>query len=578
MSGSSGEGERKLTLEEELQLRFGPGKQRYPGEMPVLDGGERTRPPVEQPPVVAREIVALMLLVALCDLTIYRGQGYAGLGALFVLAPLLLMLGMVRRKFDRSCGLLAPLLGLLAIRLFWCGSLLAVLIGLALFCGYAMALSGLRPYVLQAIVFAGHLISAGHRGLHHYSQGLSRFSPAILRGNVFAIVLPAMTLLAFGTIFVMANPDLVKSFNSGWAWIVEALEGWTSSVQAMEILFCIGVGWLCVGLLRPDVQQVATSDGSDYVSVESAKSPLYDAVRNTLVMVIGLFAVYLVFEFATLWFRVFPKGFHYSGYAHEGAAWLTVALGLATLMLSVIFRDTLLDDPRLPWLKKLAWAWSAENLLLALAVFNRLFIYVGFNGMTRKRVIGMLGVASVLGGFALVVWKIAHHRNFVWLIRRQLWTVSFAAYLYAVLPVDAFVNSYNVNRILAGDPAPSVQISVHPTSSEGLLFLSPLREMLSVSARESTSRSDRLLFLSPLRECSDEIIRDGIRALLDQKLDEAEARSLERQQLGWTAMQWADERLLVHLRPRPGDPTRSVNAEQSAAAIATFREYAYQWF
>ncbi len=420
MSGSSGDGERKLTLEEELQLRFGPQRERSPGEMPALDGTERTRPLVEQLPVVAREIVALMLLILLCDLTIYRGQGYAGLGALFVAAPLLLMLGMIRRKLDWSCGLLAPLLGLLAIRLFWCGSLLAVLIGLALLCGYAMALSGLRPYVLQVVVFAGHLVSAGHRGLHHYSQTLCRFSPAILRGNVFAIVLPAMTLCAFGTIFVMANPDLVKSFSSGWAWIVEALEGWTSRVQGLEILFCIGVGWLCVGLLRPDVQQVVATDGSDYVSVESAKSPLYDAVRNTLVMVIGLFAVYLVFEFATLWFRVFPKGFHYSGYAHEGAAWLTVALGLATLMLSVLFCDTILDDPRLPWLKKLAWVWSAENLLLALAVFNRLFIYVGFNGMTRMRVVAVLGVASVVGGFVLVVLKIAHNRNFVWLIRRQL--------------------------------------------------------------------------------------------------------------------------------------------------------------
>ena len=554
MSGSSGDGERKLTLEEELQFRFGPQRERSPGERPSFDGAERTRPLVEQPPVVARELVALMLLVAVCDLTIYRGRGSAGFGTLFVVAPLLLLVGTVRPKFDRSGWVLAPLLVLLAIRLVWCGSALAVAVGFALLCGFAMSLSGLRPYVLQAVVFAGHLISAGHRGLHHYSKALGRFSPAILRGNVFAIVLPALTLVAFGTIFVMANPDLVKSFSSGLTWIVEALERWIDSVQWLEILFCLGVGWLCVGLLRPDVRQVVTSDGPDYVSVEPAKSPLYEAFRNTLVMVIGLFAVYLIFEFLTLWFRVFPKGFHYSGYAHEGAAWLTVALGLATLMLSVIFRDTLLDDPRLPWLRKLAWVWSVENLLLAAAVFNRLFIYVGFNGMTRMRVIGLLGVASVVVGFLLVVWKIVHNRNFVWLIRRQLWTVSFAAYLYAVLPVDAFVNKYNVRRILGGDPAPSVQISEHPTSSEGHLCL------------------------SPLLNCSDEIIRDGIRALLDQKLEEAEVKSVEQQTLGWTAAQGADQRLLAHLRPRPGDPARSVNTAQRASALARFREYAYQWY
>ncbi|MBC8114001.1 MAG: DUF4173 domain-containing protein [Candidatus Saccharimonas sp.] len=554
MSRSSGDEQTRPTIEEELRLRFGPRRDVPPPGLPQFDPPERVLPPFDQPPVVRRELIALMLLIAICDLTIYRGRGYAGFGALFVVAPLLLLVGTVRRTFDRSGWVLAPLLLLLAMRLVWCGSTLAVAVGFALLCGFAMTLSGLRPHVLQAVVFATHAISAGHRGLHHYSQALGRFSPAIFRANWFAIVLPVVTLFAFGTIFVMANPDLVKSFSSGLTWIVEGLERWIESVQWLEILFCIGVGWLCVGLLRPDVRQVATSDGPDYVSVEPVKSPLYEAFRNTLVMVIGLFAVYLVFEFLTLWFRVFPKGFHYSGYAHEGAAWLTVALGLATLMLSVIFRDTLLDDPRLPWLRKLAWAWSVENLLLAAAVFNRLFIYVGFNGMTRMRVIGLLGVASVVVGFLLVVWKIVHNRNFVWLIRRQLWTVSFAAYLYAVLPVDAFVNQYNVRRILAGDPAPSVQISEHPTSSEGLLCL------------------------SPLLECSDEIIRDGIRALLDQTLEEAEVKAVEQQMLGWTAVQGADQRLLAHLRPRPGDPVKPTDLAQRAAALERFRKYAYQWY
>lgn len=562
MSGSSGDGTTRLTMEEEQQRRFGPGR-----DLPPPDATEGALPPADQPPIVGRELVALMLLVAVCDLTIYRGRGYAGYGALFVVAPLLLLLGTVQPKFDRSGWVLAPLLLLLAIRLVWCGSMLAVAVGFALLCGFAMSLSGLRPYVLQAVVFAGHLISAGHRGLHHYSTALGRFSPAIFRANWFAIMLPVVTLFAFGTIFVMANPDLVKSFSSGLTWIIEALERWIESVQWLEILFCIGVGWLCVGLLRPDVRQVATTDGPDYVSVEPVKSPLYEAFRNTLVMVIGLFAVYLVFEFLTLWFRVFPKGFHYSGYAHEGAAWLTMALGLATLMLSVIFRDMLLGDPRLPWLRKLAWAWSVENFFLAAAVFNRLFIYVGFNGMTRMRVIGLLGVASVVVGFLLVVWKIVHNRNFVWLIRRQLWTVSFAAYLYAVLPVDAFVNQYNVRRILAGDPAPSVQISEHPTSNEGLLFL------------------------SPLLNCSDEIIREGIRAMLDQKREENEVKVAEQQQLGWTAIQVADHRLLAHLYRRPNNspqlvipglplkaPAPPLNPVERAAALAKFREYAYQWY
>ncbi len=41
--------------------------------------------------------------------------------------------------------------------------------------------------------------------------------------------------------------------------------------------------------------------------------------RNTLWMVIVLFAVYLVYEVSSMWFRSFPKGFYYAGYAHQGA-------------------------------------------------------------------------------------------------------------------------------------------------------------------------------------------------------------------------------------------------------------------
>ena len=211
----------------------------------------------EQPPIVVRELMALLQIVVVCDLTIYRGRGYAGLGLLFVAGPLLLLLGLVRRKFDGSSWVLAPLLVLTSIRLAWCGSPAAVVAGFALLCGFAMGLSGLRPYVLQGVVFAAHLISAGHRGLHHYAKTLARFSPNLLRANWIAVLLPLVTLFVFGAIFVLANPDLVKSFHGGLTWFVEGLEQWLVNFHLTEVFFCIGIAWVAVGLLRPDVSQVA---------------------------------------------------------------------------------------------------------------------------------------------------------------------------------------------------------------------------------------------------------------------------------------------------------------------------------
>ena len=177
-------------------------------------------------------------------------------------------------------------------------------------------------------------------------------------------------------------------------------------------------------LSRPLLEEWARWEQHPKRGGAPSPSPLYAACRNTLVTVIVLFAIYLVFEFKTLWWRVFPPGFHYSGYAHEGAAWLTVALALATLILSLAFRGSILLDPRLRALRRWAWIWSLENVLLAIAVYHRLYIYIGFNGMTRMRIVGIFGISAVLVGFLLVLWKIAHHRGFLWLLRRHLWTVA----------------------------------------------------------------------------------------------------------------------------------------------------------
>src|SRR5690606_4545025 len=150
-------------------------------------------------------------------------------------------------------------------------------------------------------------------------------------------------------------------------------------------IICWIVVALCVGgLLRPMVTTWVLKPLSRSVDADVAEplfeTPLYAAYRNTLIAVMALFSIYLVFEFATLWFRTFPKGFYYAGYAHEGAAWLTVALAATTFVLSAIFRESTMRDPRVESLKRLAWGWSALNLLLALAVYNRMWIYVDFNG------------------------------------------------------------------------------------------------------------------------------------------------------------------------------------------------------
>lgn len=514
----------------------------------------------QQPPVRWREILAVLLLVVLADVTLYRAYGFAGYAAFFLAAPLLLWLGAPRPHFRTGCWLLGAMLVLLAARSLWSGSWLLAGSGFALLVAFAMALAGLRPYVLETLVFASQTVLAGYEGLVQYRRSSERMGPVVTRGGWLGVLMPAAALVAFGLLFVVANPDLLTYLGENLQRVLNGLRDWILHIAPtwQEVLFWVAVLWIAVGLLRPAVTRAlfeeAPAGAPHAPEATPVRGLLYVPFRNTLVTVIALFAVYLVFEFVTLWRHDFPEGFYYSGYAHEGAAWLTVALVLATLILSLIFRGRVLRDPRLGRLRGLAWAWSLENLLLAVAVYHRLCIYVGFNGMTRMRTVGFFGMTCVVAGFVLVVWKIIHNRDFVWLMRRHLWALALTVYLFALAPVDMLVHRYNVRRILAGDPAPSVQISVHPVDSEGVPIL------------------------LPLVECDNATIREGVRAMLAARLDEADSLAEQRREQGWTTFQAADRLMLQRLRAESGKWAEYQDLAKRKAARKAFDDYAFQWY
>jgi hypothetical protein len=423
-----------------------------------------------------------------------------------------------------------------------------------------MSLAGQKPFVLEGLLFASQVLPAGFLALGRYAQFGFATRGRAKHWNWLAVLLPALTIAVFSAIFVLANPDLLSWVSQGWTDAVRRFRQWLINYgpSPLEVLFWCGTAWIAAGLLRPLAGFVFGEDSETQRTTQPSQriepAPLFDAFRNTLAGVVVLFAGYLVFEFATLWFREFPKGFYYSGYAHEGAAWLTVALALATLTLSVVFQGRTLRDPRLGTLRRWAGAWAIENLVLALAVYHRLFIYIGFNGMTRMRIVGLLGITAVVAGFILMLIKISRSRSFLWLVRRDLWALAGCVYLYAVLPVDTFTTWYNVRQILAGRPAPSVQLSVHPIRSEGLLLL------------------------RPLLDSDDAIIREGIRAMLAEQRIELDRSGSIRQPEHWTAWQWSDALLYRQLDASRSDLASYQDAAARDAARDAFDRYAYQWY
>jgi hypothetical protein len=516
--------------------------------------------PAELPPS-RMEIASLVELLVLADLGIYRGEGaaYAGWAALLAAAPVLLYLGSAKRRPRRSFALLGAMLVVLAARLVWCGSPVEQAVGLALLPCFAISVAGYIPYLTEAFLFTMQIPYHGGRGLVAYGRGLLHFGRRFAPSTAIAIVLPLAIGAAFSLLFVLANPDLVKSVSETLSRALEHLRSGLVELSLREIAFLACVGWISVALLRARVMAAnGQKSGQPIVAsapvqpAEAAPRPLYLAWRNSLALVVLIYAAYLVFEFRTLWFRQFPKGFYYSGYAHEGAAWLTIALALATSILSLIFRGRIVADSRVNRLQGLAWVWSAENLLLAAAVYNRLFIYVGFNGMTPMRILGLYGVSAVVVGFLLVVVKILRRHRLGWLLQRHLWTLGLAIYLYAITPLDYLAMRYNVVRILSGDPAPSVQITEHPISSEGLLAL------------------------FPLLGCADPSVKTGVAALLGQRRDELEEQRAVTEH--WTTYQIAEGLFLDRMNALPSGRVHFTDEEVRQTAWIRFKGFAYQWY
>ena len=526
-------------------------------ESTFLTPPEETINPLSQ--IRFREIIAVLLGIVLCDTTIYHGRGFAGLAVLVAGIALLFFFGSSNSKRNLWCIILLLLAIFTSLKLFWNGcegvflAGLAILLSLgAILAKWEFSVSGVLKYSFIAPFFGG-------KGIFQYTKALSKFGLWPKTNAMAAFLLPLGILIIFGIIFTRANPDLVKFVWEKWEQFCVYFNEWLPDIGS-HLLFWGVTAWILVGLFRfgntNDRPYMAT-----FIEPETpARDQMYYAAyRNTLIAVIVLFSVYLVFEFKTLWFRDFEEGFYYAGYAHVGAAWLTVALALSSLVLSTIFRGSLFEHPRIGLLQNLAWCWSFLNIVLAVAVYHRLLIYIDFNGMTRMRVIGILGITAVLLGFFGVIVKIAKRYDFVWLVRTFMASVLSMTLLGILLPVDYLVHSYNVSRILKNDLAPAVQTSTQLqwNSVEGFL---PLFTLI---------------------DCDTPEIADGIKATIVQEYHYLRNRSYYRHSQGypWTEFQGAEylfykniEKYQEELEPYLAD------AVKSSDGVKQFKDYVYRWY
>ncbi|HOZ49576.1 MAG TPA: DUF4173 domain-containing protein [Candidatus Hydrogenedentes bacterium] len=426
--------------------------------------------------------------MALLDYLIYQGAGGLSYSIAFI------ALSVVAAAFACRDVRLTPLaffgvvLALVAFRCAWqCGNLvvsagviLLIALPIASRLGRTKLPELLPSFALTCVMGMAtwYFDLTGRRG-NSRREGGRKWSqiPAAV------VAVPLLVCAAFAIVFILSNP-IVQEMSAHWSKVfvdklVELVELYAPNPA--RTVFWIGCILFVNLLLRPAVHRVsAPAEGQNDTVVargETANLALhYRVAVNTLIAVNILFLLYNAVDAYHLVIRdALPPGLNHSQYAHRGAFWLTVALAMTTFVVGCIFYGNLNFHPKRRALMRWTALWLAQNYLLAAWVFMRIHMYVVYNGMTRMRVVALVGTSLVVIGLVLVTVKAARRRSLAWLVRKEVGAFLLACILLAVIPMDYLSWRYNTSNILTSNPPrTSVQLTRQPLSPEGLATLTPL--------------------------------------------------------------------------------------------------------
>jgi uncharacterized protein DUF4153 len=457
--------------------------------------GQGAPPPavlLRRPPPVRRlEVAALIAIVALADLALYQGGGGAGLAVLFAGVPAILLLASETRTRSPRLAAISAILALIAARCLWQSSPGAIALGMAMLPAFAIALRMSRSFLPELAASALGSVWGALRQLGGFGAAVARWTrPArSLRAGWAAVYIPAALVVVFGAIFAAANPVIQ-------AWLGSAIDlvsgaGWAPS--PVRFVFWAGCAAAAAALLRPAIRSIAALDarlGAAHISEPGDEVPAASRLalaRNGMIALNALFLGYNALDAVYLWGGHAPSGVTHTEYAHAGTAWLTVAFVLSTIVLGAVFRGPIEHHARGRLARGLAYAWAAQNFLLAAGTFRRVAIYIAYSGLTQLRIVGIFGTALATLGLAIVVYKLARQRTMLWVMRRQLDALAVAVAVFIVAPTDDLAMRYNTARIAADQYRPLLHLYEQPIRPEAVPALLPLLDHPDPVVREGVA-------------------------------------------------------------------------------------------
>lgn len=472
-----------------------PGQSTYHPYRPVPDF--RVARPHHVPgtmPARPRELLVALAFVAAADVALWRGGdiglGGTGLAVFFVAVPALVVLAARARRLTLRLVATLLLLCAVAARCAYEPTPGSVGLGVAGIFALAITLRSRAAFLTDVVASFGATFAtipmrfvAAVRGARTTLVGGRAGKDSRSLGP---FVIPVALVAVFTIIFGLANPLVGR-------WLTAAT-GSVAAPAGIRVFSWIALLPCAVLLLRPAVWRSKAAEAADTTGVAARAS--LSIARNALYALNVLFLAYNALDAKYLWAGSAPPGVTERAYAHEGAAWLTVAVAVLTIVVGVMFRGALAHDARAKMLRTLAFVWLGQGAVLALGTYRRLFIHITTSGLSSLRILGMVGTTLVVVGLVQVGVKLLRGRSLSWLVRRQLDAVVLGLLGFSLLPAHLISAPINVRHVMAHDYQALVNIE------------------------EEVAEPESAAAMLPMLDHDDERIRRGIAALL---LDERDA-------------------------------------------------------
>ncbi len=280
-------------------------------------------------------------------------------------------------------------------------------------------------------------------------------------------VLPFILLTVFVIIFRSANPifdDLFTSFTSIFSFEISSVFERISITRF--IFFIFGLMITSAMLVKSSKKYFVNKDISKKFNLKREKgnrNPIIELLKiakntNPIALKNERFSVILTFGFINflllivngidiifVWFnKASQQSENLSKVLHEGTYLLIASVLLSMMIMLFVFRKNQnFYKPNLR-LKKFAYAWIVQNVILVISVVIRNLNYISEFGLTYKRIgIFVFLSLTIIGLYHLYI-KIKDKKTIHYLVYRNGWAVYFLLISMSLINWDACIVNYNL--------------------------------------------------------------------------------------------------------------------------------------